>query len=323
VLLLSLFLFALALALPAIPSMFEVARPKDDGRLFIPELYVRDPRWFGASFRKRLEPFVTAARDSGPSRAAIHMRMEEEVQWAPDLQIPGNERLRGIGVGDHVNVGAGAGIRDAYALERLDVERDVVARTLTSNDVMNIGPSVRILRWIDSDGPIDVGVDTDLGLSASGGAHVTLGDRVRFERVWGSPVSTRTAATEPLHLEAATATTVDAAMVQPGKSVIIYGRARVAAGTQLPEHLKVHGPVAIEAGVTIAGNVIARGDVTVAGNAVIGGHIFAEGDIRLGPGTRVSRAGVAKTVYAAGEVALSNDVDVFGWIVAENGGHSI
>jgi hypothetical protein len=323
VLLLSLFLFVLLLAMPAIPSMFEVARPKDDGRLFIPELYVRDPRWFGASFRKRLEPFVSAARESGPSRAAIHMRMEEEVQWSPDLQIPGNERLRGIGVGDHVNVGAGAGIRDAYALQRLDVERDVVARTLTSNDVMSIGTSVRILRWIDSDGTIDVGADTDLGLSASGGRRVTLGDRVRFERVWGAPVATLTAAKEPLHLEAGTATTVDAQMVQPDKSVIIYGPARVVAGTHLPEHLKVHGPIFIEAGVTIAGNVIARGDITVAGDAVIGGHVFAEGHIRLGPGTRVSRTGVAKTVYAAGEVVLSNDVEVFGWIVAENGGRTI
>jgi hypothetical protein len=320
---LCLVLFVVILALPAIPSMLEVARPKDDGRLDIPQAYVRDPRWFGTSFRRKLEPFVAAARERGPSRSELHMRTDEDVQWAPDLNIPGEERLRGIGIGLRVNVGRGAGIRDAYALESLTVEPDVVARTLTSNATMSLGASVRILRWIDSDGPIDVGTGTDLGLSASGGERVTLADGVHFERVWGAPVATSTKATAPLVQGDPAATVVDAKMVIGDKSVIVYGPARVAAGTRIPLHLKVNGPVELESGAHVEGNVIARGDVTVATNVTVRGHIFSEGTIRLGPGTRVAHAGIAKTVYAAGEVILANDVEVFGWVVAENGGRTL
>jgi hypothetical protein len=322
-LLLSLALFVLVLALPAVPSMFEVRRPKDDGRLHIMEQYVRDPRFFGRSFRHKLAPFVNEARGNRYGRAELQMRTDEEVRWSPDLLIPALERLRGIGVGERVVVGHGAGIRDAYALGHLDVEHDVVARTLTSDATMHIGSAVQVLRWIDADGDIDVASDTDLGLSASGGARVTLGERVRFERVWGAPVASHTAHREPYELSQRKATLVDAKSVGDKQSLILYGPVRVAAGTAIPAHLKVHGPIAIEAGVRVGGNVIARGDVTLAADVTIGGHIFAEGDIRLGPRSRVSRESVSKTVYATGAVLIANDVEVFGWVVSENGGSTL
>jgi hypothetical protein len=323
VLLASLVLFVLILALPAIPSMFEVRKPKDDGRLHIMEQYVRDPRWFGRSFRHKLAPFVTGARGNAYGRAELQMRTDEEVRWSPDLLIPPLERLRGIGVGERVVVGHGAGIRDAYALEHLDVQNNVVARTLTSDATMHIGSAVQVLRWIDADGDIEIDSDSDLGLSASGGARVTLGERVHFERVWGAPVASHTSHREPFALTEPKATVIDARAVGDKQSMVIYGPVRVAAGTRIPAHLKVHGPIAIESGVHIGGNLISRGDVTLAEGVTIAGHIFAEGDVRLGPRSRVSRDGVAKTVYATGNVLIANDVEIYGWVVSENGGSTL
>jgi predicted acyltransferase (DUF342 family) len=322
-LLLSLCCFVLVLALPAIPAMLEVAWPKDRGRLAIAEGYVRDPRWFGRAFREKLAPFVAHARGAGESRAELHMRTDEDVHWEPQLTIPPSDRLRGIGIGDRIVVGHGAGIRDAYALDALVVERDVVARTLTSDGTLQIADSVRILRWIDADGDIEVGAGSDLGLSASGGARVTLGSQVRFERVWGAPVASSTGTSAPFELHQKAATVVDQQYVADAKSAVLFGPVRVAAGTRLPTHLKVHGPLEIESGVHVAGNIIARGDVTLAANVTITGHVFAEGAVRLGPGTRVGRTGVAKTVYATGEVVFADDVEIFGWVVSEDGGRTL
>jgi carbonic anhydrase/acetyltransferase-like protein (isoleucine patch superfamily) len=323
VLLLSLALFALILVLPAVPSIFEVVRPKDDGRLHIAEEYVRDPRWFGRSFREKLAPIVSEARSRFSGRSELHLRTDEEVHWSPVLRIPPLERLHGVGVGLRVVIGHDAGIRDAYALEELDVENGVVARTLISDRTMHVGSSVQILRWIDANGDIDVGAGSDLGLSARGGGRVTLGDRVRFERVWGAPVVSRSATTTPFKLDAGAATLVDADFVEAGTSVIIHGPVRVAAGTALPASLKVHGALTVESGASIAGNIIVRGNVTLASRVTVGGHIFAEGDIRLGPGTRISREGVTKTVYATGELLVANDVEIFGWVVTEGGGRTL
>jgi hypothetical protein len=213
-LLLSFALFALILALPTIPSLFEVYKPKDDGKLHISEQYVRDPRFFGSSFRAKLQPFVAEARGNGYGRAALQMRTEEDVRWAPDLVIPPDERLRGIGIGERVTVGHDAGIRDAYAIEHLDVESGVVARTLTSDATMHIGENVQVLRWVDSEGDVTVDAGADLGLSTSGGARVQLGNHVRFERVWGAPVSSHTDSISPFTYDAHGGNVVDAESVR-------------------------------------------------------------------------------------------------------------
>jgi carbonic anhydrase/acetyltransferase-like protein (isoleucine patch superfamily) len=323
-LLLNAALFVLVLALPAIPSMFERARPEDDGRLPIAEAYVRDARWFGRTFRRKLAPFVAAARRHGPSVGAMHMRTAEDVRWSPDLHISPRQRLRGIDVGDRVVVGHGAGIRDAYGLERVDVEPDVVARTLTSDALMHLGERVRVLRWVDADGELTVEAESDLGVSASGGARVLLRGRVRFERVWGAPVATATAGTEVWRAaDRADLTSLTLADAAAQPSMIARGPVRLTSGTEIREHLKVHGDVVLEPGCRIGGNLIARGDVTILAGAVVAGHIFAEGTVRLGPGTRISCAGIAKTVYATGEVVLADDVSIFGWVVAERGGRTL
>jgi len=324
VLFVSVALFVIVLTLPAIPGFFEIARPRDDGRLFIPERYVRDARWFGRTFREKLYSFVEAARRAGPSQGEMHMRMQEDVRWAPDLRIPPAERQRGIGVGNTVTVGHGAGIRDVYGLERLVVERDVVARTLTSDGTMAVAESVRILRWIDADGELTVGDGTDLGVSAAGGARVVLGRRVRFERVWGSPIASGAGehVAFPRRSPGRSETIVDSSSTRDGGPIIVNRPARVSAGTHISGHLKVHGALHIEPGVHVEGNVIARGDITLAEGATIAGHVFAEGDVLLGPGTRVARAGVAKTVYGTGKVLVASDVEVFGWVIAESGGRT-
>ena len=322
-LLLSIVLFGIVLMVPAIPSIREVRWPRDEGRLRIPEQYERDPRWFGRSYREKLAGFVAAARGDESYQADLKLRTDEETRWAPDLTIPPGERVRGIAVGERIRVGHGAGIRDAYALQSLDVERDVVARTLTSDGVLHLGPSVSILRWIDADGEIAVDTGANLGVSASGGARVTLADGVRFERVWGKPVTSRTGATAPFPLvERKDATLIGAAAVETGKPIIVYGPLRIARGMNIRSDIKVHGPLDVESGVRISGNVIARGDVTFASEVFVEGHVFSEQDVWLGPGCRVGRHPGTKTVYAARRVVIANDVEVEGWIVAEGGGQT-
>jgi cytoskeletal protein CcmA (bactofilin family) len=322
-LLLSLALFAAALALPAIPALRETLRPRDDGRLHIAEEYVRDPRWFGTAYRRKLAPFVAAAH--GPSFSTnVQLRTEEETRWAPDLAIAPGERVRGIAVGDRIVVGSGAGIRDAYALESLVCEPEVVARTLTSDGTLAIGANATILRWIDADGAVEVGAGTNLGVSASGGETVRLGAGVCFQRVWGRPVSTLSAATAPFELPHVHGTPVlTQAGVPAAAPLTVFGDLRIERGTHVTGSLKVHGALSVEAGATFAGTVIARGDVTFAADVTVLGHLFSEADIRLGPGCRVGRSGGVKTVYAAGRAWLANDVEIAGWLVAEDGGETL
>jgi carbonic anhydrase/acetyltransferase-like protein (isoleucine patch superfamily) len=318
--------FFAILLLPSIPSAFEVLWPRDDVRLNVPENYVRDPRYFGRSFRNKISAFVRVARNGrAPSEdlaLTANLRTEEEARWSQDFAVLPGQRRRGIIVGDRVAVGAGAGIRDAYAIETLSVGAGTTARTLTSDGTLDVGENVRVLRWLDADGDVHVGRGTDLGLSASGGGAMVLESGVQFDRVWGQPVRAHSEQREFLELaERPGVQLVDRTAIAPGKSPIIYGSARVVSGTHLPAHLKVHGDVYLEPNVSIAGNLIVRGDVHAAGRAVIGGHLFAEGAVTLGPRVEIGRAGSAKTLYATGKVAFSDANVVWGWVVSEHGGY--
>ena len=323
-LLLSIVLFGLVLMVPAIATIREVRWPRDQGRLRIPEQYERDPRWFGRSYREKLAGFVAAARGDESYRADLKLRVDEATHWAPDLTVPPGERVRGIAGGERIRVGHDAGIRDAYALESLDVERDVVARTLTSDGTLHVGTAVRILRWIDADGEITVEAGANLGVSASSGSRVLLADGVRFERVWGKPVMSRAAAAAPFPLPDRKRTTrIGPGDVEPGKPIVVYGPLRITSGTSIHSDIKVHGQLDVETGVRISGNVIARGDVTLASDVHVEGHVFSERDVWLGPACRVGRHAGTKTVYAAGRVVIASDVEVAGWVVAEGGGQTI
>jgi acyl-[acyl carrier protein]--UDP-N-acetylglucosamine O-acyltransferase len=194
---------------------------------------------------------------------------------------------------------------------------------------MNIGESVQILRWVDANGEVTVGSDTNLGVSASGGSRFTMADNVEFERVWGSPVTTRTAAAKPFTFAERESTKrqhsvhIGQKQVDGGNPLILYGAVRIERDTQIASHVKVHGSLDIEPGVRIGGNVIVRGNVTLAADVSVSGHVFAEGEVRLGPRSRVGRRGGVKTVYAGGHMLIANDVEVEGWIVADAGGHTL
>jgi cytoskeletal protein CcmA (bactofilin family) len=142
--------------------------------------------------------------------------------------------------------------------------------------------------------------------------------------VWGKPVISKSAAAAPLALaEYKNGKQIGQADVETEKPIIHYGPLRIASGTQILRDIKVHGPLDVESGVHIAGNVIARGDITFAADVTVDGHVFSEYDVHLGPGCRVGRHGGVKTAYAAGHMSIADNVEVEGWIVAEDGGRTL
>jgi predicted acyltransferase (DUF342 family) len=268
-----------------------------------------------------MAPFITASRQGASYSADVVLRTDEPTRWKLDAVIAPGESLRGITIGERVHVGAGAAIRDAYALESLDVDANVVARTLTSDGDLRIGSEVTVLRWADSDGTIDAGNDTDLGLSASSTGETYLRDRVRFERVWGSPVVSKSSVVEPFPAPShPKTTTIDAPREPANEPLILFGPVAIGAGTRLSCDLKIHGPLVVHPGVRIDGTLIVRGDVTFVSDVTVLGHVFSEGIVRVGPRSSIGRPGGVKTLYAARRIELAGDVRVHGWIVAEDGG---
>jgi predicted acyltransferase (DUF342 family) len=309
--------FALMLVLPAIPSMFELRNPQDDGKLAIADGYVRDPRFFGTSFRRMLAPFLERAGDDMKFSTQTVWRDTEPIRFAPHLRVEDRERVRGVVIGDDVRIGDRAGIRDAFGREHVAIADGAVLRTAASDGTLTIGSDVRVLRWIDSEGDCTVGEDSVLGASASSAARLELNSGVRFERAWGRPVSAITHHAIDVPQRPDAKRSVEASALH--EDIVEHGSIVLTTGASVNGSMKVYGDAFLEADVHVRGHLIAQGNVYLGPDARVDGNIFAEGDVIFDEGAHVG-AGGYKTVYCTGVAVLGNRANVDGWIVAEKGG---
>lgn len=309
--------FALLLALPAIPSMFELRKPQDDGKLAIADGYVRDPRFFGTSFRRMLAPLLVRADGDEKFSTQIVWRDTEPIRFAPNLRVEDGERVRGVLIGDDVRIGDRAGIRDAFGRDHVAVADGAIVRTAASDGTLTIGSDVRVLRWIDSEGDCVVGEGTVLGASASSAALLELNAGVRFERAWGRPVLASTPNTVPIPERPDAKRSVEENAVH--EDLIEHRSIVLSAGARVNGSLKVYGDAFLESNVHVHGHLIAQGHVYLGPGVRIDGNVFAEGDVVFDDGAHVGASGY-KTVYCTGVAILGNAANVDGWIVAEGGG---
>jgi len=309
--------FALLLVLPAIPSMFELRNPQDDGKLAIADGYVRDPRFFGTSFRRMLAPFLQRAGDDAKFSTQTVWRDTEPVRFAPHLRVDDGERVRGVLIGDDVRIGDRAGIRDAFGRNHVAVADGAIVRTAASDGTLTVGSDVRVLRWVDAEGDCVVGERTVLGASASSAGLLELNAGVRFERVWGRPVLASTPNPIALPERPDAKRSIEESAVH--EDVVEHRSIVFAAGARVNGSMKVYGDAFLEADVHVHGHLIAQGDIYLGPGVRIDGNVFAEGDVIFDDGAHVGNRGY-KTVYCTGVAVLGNGANVDGWIVAEGGG---
>ncbi|MGA7746232.1 MAG: hypothetical protein WCA52_04390 [Candidatus Aquilonibacter sp.] len=317
---LSVAVFIAVFALPLVPGLFELAKPRDNGSLPIALAYARDPRFFARSFRAKIAGF-RHSRIFG--RIRFLSRHNESATVGDHLSLPPKSRNTQVQIArDRLVCGAGATMTDGYGANSIFCGESVAARALCSDGDIVLGDRCTIERWIDAESSLDVGSDCSLGTSASSGGIVTLGSGVRFERVFGASVTVRGAGAEPPPKRAEDVIVLRESDIAKGADFIVRGNAVVTEGTVLDASIKAHGSLFIEPGVRIMGNAVARGELVLLDGSVIEGHAFGERGLFLGADARVGVPGQGKTAYTAGNAVLCDGATVHGWVVAERGGWS-
>jgi hypothetical protein len=323
------------LALPLVPGLRELLRPRDDKPTEIDLLATVDPRDAGARFRQALRggesgdaspraPGAGGSRGGPPAPEIL-----AELRLAAGAKAPPLLRVRGA-----AEIGDGARLRDLYVHGDARLGSGVRVRALAADGDLALGPQCVVEDWIDTEATAWVGPRCDLGRSASAAKELHVSEGCTFRRLWGLPVTVDAPATVSVWSEPAgraDVTIEDFVLwvgrrltLPPGlvleRDLVVHGELRVGAGAVIRGSLKTHGAIRLGEGVQVEGNVIGRGDIHVEGGARIAGCVYAEGDIFIGPGAQVGRPQGFKSVYSAGRVTLAPDVLVFGWVVAERGG---
>jgi hypothetical protein len=332
-------LFLVLLALPLVPGIRELVRPRDDRPLEIDVDATLDPRQAGRSFRERLAPLRARAGNEAPFHGPVDPERPSgdtyEVQR--DLLLPPEGRGPSISIVlGKADVGERARLGDLYVRGNARLGAGVRLRALAADGDLVLGPGCFVEQWLDTDGVAHVGPGSQLGRQASAAAGLHLGPGCSFRRLWGLPISTeaigrapeREAAPPPAEAGAK----LDEVVVWVGRrltvprglnldrDLVVHGEVRVSSHSHVRGSIKAYGRLHLAVGVEVDGNLICRRSIQIDGQAQIRGNVFAEGDIVIGPGSRIGQEGGFKSVYALGRVELAADVQVFGWIVAERAG---
>jgi len=313
---------------PFVPGAIELARPRDNRRLLIDQGYVRNPRFFGLSFRAKVAAALPAPGGVLPYRGSISLHRAESFEVRGQLRVPPGASIGGIIASlENTDSGRGAKLGDCYSRGGAIVADRASLRALACDGDVTLGEDVRIARWIDASNNMSVGERCDLGQSASADGNVLLREHCKFRRLWGRPI-----VTEAPHAAATITPTIEDVVVFGSRGLslprgtnleqdlVVRGALQVGAQSKIRGDIKAHKSIVLHSGARIEGNVVTRQNLTVVGDVEIIGNLFVEGNIIVGSRSRIGSPDAFKSVYAAGTIQLRDRVKIFGWTVAESGG---
>ena len=315
---LSIAAFIAIFAMPLVPGLLELRRPRDDRALPIALAYTRDPRFFSRSFRAKIEPFLNANRHG--KRRFLDRRNERanvgETIFVASRDCPMEAQI----AHERLFCGTGATITDGYGRRSVRCDERVLARTLCTDGDLVLREGCAVERWLDAETSLEVERSCSLGTSASSGGTVRLAGNVTFERIFGACIVVRGASSLPAPRPDEAAIVLS--RIDEGRDVIVRGDAIVPDDAVVDASIKVHGSLFIGARARITGNAVARKDLVLNDGGIIAGHAFCEERLFVGPGARIGTPGEQKTAYTAGTCLLCDGATVYGWVVSEQGGRS-
>jgi len=330
-------LFILLFILPFLPGITELVRKEDAEPLYIAMNYIKDPRYFGKSFKELLHR-ATDGFTAAPGTRDVQLSKKESLEITGSMDVLNAEKIDHLLCvqGNFVSCGNAQFNKEVYVTGNASVGPNNIIQVMAANGNVTIGADVQLNRWLDADGNIDIGAHCNLGISASSGRKLRLGQDCLFRRLYGVPITTgdnRIIAmnhfkpplppTEPVPPELSFVRIKDHT-VPPGtimdKNVVFPQDVQIGYGSIFTGNIKSYGKLVLEDNVTIDGNLFADGDITIGRGAKISGHVFSQKNVYISGGTVVSCPDTIKSVIGKKSVRIEENVTIYGYVTTEGEG---
>lgn len=328
----TLLLFALMFGLPLLLAA-AYCRLRKSKVLHIRQDYVRDPRYFGNSFRRMVQEALPA-----DAEGVLHLSRPEQCVFPEDAGALAEPAVDGLVLalkGEFRPEKPHVYNKEIYCAQDASLPAGSRFRALCGHRIA-LARDCQCLRWVDGSGAVTVGEDCDLGLSASSGKLLTLGCRTGFQRLYAPEIRLAMA---PEGLPPHSPVPVPEKRHMP----VLYdlrnlserqsdSRGHVSASLitrwnlRILEGMTVEGDISGDRGVRVMknalvyGNVFAGADVLLEEGARVLGNVFSQGSVRLGPGASVGQPGEIHSVIARKKIYFAGDNRVYGFVSALRGG---
>ena len=346
----SIVLFIVMIALPFMVGYNELKEKKDDENLYVNRNYVREPRYFGESFRallnKAKKEWEGAAKGT---ETKIHLSKNELLDIGLDVNKSPVAANNIVIYKNNVEIPAQSGFqKEVYGKESMDVSKDCWARAVAVDGNLRFGAGSKVVRWLDVEGEADIEDNAVLGISATSGTRLHIGHGCKFKRLYAPVI-----AVGEKYLTGLKANTgkMAAALPKPLYNEIEYNISEIAPLDDKEKRpygplvypkivvtnrnltikndmimlggIKAKKDLTIEDNVVVLGNIFCEGILTVGSNCILKNIVFSQEDIKLGQGTQVGEQGKIKSIIARGKIILAEGVKIYGFALTDKGGETL
>ncbi len=189
--LLALLLIALFwIALPLVPALLELARPRDLKALELTDRSIGKISYFARNFRQYIDRVLPEEAGAGDYAAKLLDGTEFVRVTRRDEQLAGEggvERRVVILDAPHTLAGDRTYVMEVYARAPLTSGAETNYRAVYGEKELTLGESNRVFRWAHANGRLTIGSHSVLRGRVSSETGMTMGADVVFERA-GAPV---------------------------------------------------------------------------------------------------------------------------------------
>lgn len=328
----TLLLFALMFALPLLLAA-SYGKLRKSKVLHIRQDYVRDPRYFGNSFRRMVQAALPA-----DAEGVLHLSRPEQCVFPEDAGALAEPAVDGLVLalnGEFRPEKPHVYNKEIYCAQDASLPPGSQFRALCGQRIA-LARGCQCLRWVDGNEAVTVGESCDLGLSASSGRLLTLGCRTGFQRLYApeirlamapegppphSPVPVPEKRNMPVLYDLRNLSERQSdSRGHVSASLITRWNLRILEGMTVEGDISGDRGVRVMKNAVVYGNVFAGADVLLEEGARVLGNVFSQGSVRLGPGASVGQPGEIHSIIARKKIYFAGDNRVYGFVSALRGG---
>jgi predicted acyltransferase (DUF342 family) len=332
--------FILLFFLPFLPAIIELIKKEDAEPLFVAMDYIRNPRYFGRSFKKLIHR-GTAGFTLTPGMREVQLSKTETVEMTHSLEISDNKEIIHMlyVIGSLVSGNNVKFNKEVYATDNTIIGPNNILQALAGDVDVKISEGVQFRRWLDAVGDIDIGANCNLGISASSAGKLYLEANCVFRRLYAMPIMTghdminvdvkpeTSGPSDELLASGLSFIRRKDSFILPGttldNNVVFPQDVLIGKGAVVNGHIKSYGKIVIEPDVTINGNVFADEDIFVGQGAKIQGHLFSQMSIYISRQAVVSLPDKIKSVIGKKSISIEKDVTIYGYVATEGYGKTV
>ena len=308
--------------------------------LHINQNKVRDGRYFGKAFAALVE----SGLDGVTGNRIQLSRPEEFVDGDTEASYP--ETVSGMVIARKKDFTIPPQVRvfekEIYAARnfRPASAGELELRAAFSRGKMILPENAVVVRWVDTDQTLSIYDGCDLGLSASAGQRMSVGQGCRFRRLYspeiylgqypdalmdekrGKDARIYRMGIQKNHLENIRYISKDM-INEEGVvdfTVVAKGNLEILENLIINGDVRSHKSVRLDDGAVVCGNVFAEKDVHLGRNACVLGNVFSQGDVYFEEGAVAGQRTRICSVIAKGKITFEKNCFVFGYVDCEAGG---